>query len=130
LQRFSQIYIPFVSICRPDQRGSKELTNNEAEGLCVTDALAPRKHFFNLSALVDDLPTCALPAHQRTRLAGKIALGEDMIRDVRQALTLEVRQIEADTLDRGMVMPSMHVFVVHPNGQWDVRCIPIRISSP
>jgi hypothetical protein len=108
---------------------SEVLTNNEAQGLSLTETFAPREHVLDLSALVDDLPTCTLPAHKRTRLAGKIALGEDVIRDVRQALTLEVRQVEADTLDSGMLVPSMHVFIVHPNGQGYVRCTHTRIST-
>jgi hypothetical protein len=108
---------------------SEELTNNEAQGLTLAMAFTPGKHILDFGALVDDLPTRSLPAHQRTCLARKIALCEDVVRDVRQALTLKVRQVEADTLNRGMLMPSMHVFVVHPNGQRYVRCTHIRISS-
>jgi hypothetical protein len=109
---------------------SGQLTDNEAQGFSLANAFTQREHVLNLGAFVDDLATWGLPAHQSTRLGGEISLGKDMVREVRQALTLEVRQIEAETLGRGMEMASMHVFIVHPNGQWDIRCIHIRISSP
>ena len=108
---------------------SAQLTNNEAQGLCLANAFTQSEHVLNLGALVKDLATWGLPAHQRTRLGGKISLGKDVVREVRQALTLEVRQVEAESLGRGMEMPGMHVFIVHPNGQWDIRCIHIHISS-
>jgi len=95
--------------------------NNEAQGLSIANTLAPRKHFFDLRALIDDLPTCSLPAHQRTRLARKVAFGEDVVRDVSQALTLEVRQVKADTLGSGVLMSGMHIFVVNPDCKWDIR---------
>jgi len=95
--------------------------NNKTQGLFIASTLAPRKHFFDFRALIDDLPTRALPAYQRTCLARKVAFGEDVVRDVSQALALKVRQVKADTLGSGILMPGVHVFVVHPNGKWDIR---------
>ena len=46
-----------------------------------------------------------------------------MIREVSQALTLEVRQIEADALGRGVRVATVYVFVVHPDGHGDIHCI-------
>jgi hypothetical protein len=55
---------------------------------------------------------------------------QDVIRDVRQALTLEVRQVETDTLDRKRagVQYAVHVFAVHPNSRGDVRCVNMTYS--
>jgi hypothetical protein len=69
----------------------QELANNEAEGFAFRDPLAPRKHVLDLGALVDDPPARALPAHKTACLSREITLGEDVVRDVRQALTLDVR---------------------------------------
>ncbi len=64
----------------------------------------------------------AFPRHQRTDLAGEIPLREDIIRNVREALTaLHVWRIKADPLCRGMMPRAVHVFVVHPNGSRNVR---------
>lgn len=109
--------------------GPKERTNNEAQGLAIANTLTPRKHVVNFSAFIDDLPARALPAHQRTRFARKIAFGEDVVRDVSQALTLKVRQIKTNTLGSGILMPGVHVFIVNPNSQGGVRCTHIHISS-
>jgi len=59
--------------------------------LVLANAFSQRQHVFDLGALFDVLPARALPGHQRACLAGKIPLGKDIIGDMRQALTLEVR---------------------------------------
>ena len=71
------------------------------------------------------LATHTLPVHERTRLGGEIPLGEDVVREVCQTLTLEVRQVETDALGRSDLVEAIHVFIVHPNGQGNVRYINI-----
>jgi len=95
--------------------------NYEAQGLCLAMALAPREHVLNLDALFDVLATDTLPVYERTRLGREVPLGEDVVREVRQTLTLEVGQVEADALGRGDLVRAVQVFVVHPNGLGDVR---------
>jgi anti-sigma-K factor RskA len=67
-----------------------------------------------------------LPGHKRARMAREISLGKDMVREVRQALTLEVWQIEADALGRSLGVPGVvtaYVFIVHPDGHGDIHCV-------
>lgn len=101
----------------------RKLTNDEAQGLSLAMTLAPGEHVLNLSVLFDVLPTCALPRYKRTRVGREITLGKDVVRDVRQTLTLEVRQVKADALGRGVRVYGVHVFVVDPDGLGHVRCI-------
>ena len=92
--------------------------------------LAPREHLLDLGALFDVLPTCTLPRYESTRIGWKIPLGEDVVRDVCQTLTLEVGQVEADTLGRSVRVYAVQVFIVHPNRLRHVRCIKIFASNP
>jgi hypothetical protein len=98
-------------------------TNYEAQGLCLAKTLVPREHVLNRDALFDGLATRSLPVHERTRLGGEIPLGEDVVREVRKTLALEVRHVETDALGRGDLVQAVHVFIVHPNGLGDVRYI-------
>ena len=100
-------------------------TNYEAQGLCLTKTLVPREDVLNLDALFDVLATRTLPVYERTRLGGKIPLGKDVVREVSQTLTLEVRHVETDTLGRSDLVRAVHVFIVHPNGLGYVRYINI-----
>ena len=102
-----------------------EPTNYEAQGLCLAKTLTPREHVLNLDALIDVLATHTLPGHERTRLGGEIPLGEDVVREVRQTLTLEVRHVEADALGRSDLVEAMQIFIVHPNDLGNVRYINI-----
>jgi len=95
--------------------------NYEAQRLCLAKTLVPREHLLNLDALSDLLATRTLPVYERTRLGGEIPLGEDVVREVRQALTLEVSQVETDALGRSDLMEAIHVFIAHPNGLGNVR---------
>lgn len=95
--------------------------NYEAQGLCLAKTLVPREHLLNLDVLIDVLATHTLPVYERTRLGGEIPLGEDVVREVRQTLTLEVSQVETDALGRSDMVEAMHVFIVHPNGLGSVR---------
>jgi hypothetical protein len=85
---------PYTSI-RLRQRllgtSSKQLTNYEAQRLGLANAVSSRKHVLDLDVLFDVLPARGLPGHKRTRLAGKISLGKDVVREVSQTLALEVR---------------------------------------
>ena len=98
------------------------LTNHEAQGLFRAGTFARRQDIFDLHIFFDVLPRSALPGHKAACLAGKISLGKDIVRDVSQALTLEVRQIEAEALGRGVGVPTVKVFVVHPDGRGDIHC--------
>jgi len=95
--------------------------NHEAQGLRLGKTLTPSEHVLDLDALFDVFPRRTLPGYERTRLGREIPLGKDVVRDVRQTLTLEVGQVETDTLGRTVWVYAVHVFVVHPNGQWNVR---------
>ena len=101
----------------------RKLTNDEAQGLSLAMTLAPGEHVLNLGALLDVLPTCTLPGYERTRVGREITLGKDVVRDVRQTLTLEVGQVKTDALGRGVRVYGVHVFVVDPDGLGHVRCI-------
>jgi hypothetical protein len=46
-----------------------------------------------------------------------------MVGKVCQALALEVRHIEANALGRSVGVPTVHVFVVHPDGYGGIHCI-------
>jgi hypothetical protein len=96
-------------------------TNYEAQGLCLAKTLVPREHVLNLGALFNALATHALPVYERTRLGGEVPLGEDVVREVCQTLTLEVRLVETDALGRSDLVEAMQVFIVHPNGLGNVR---------
>jgi hypothetical protein len=96
------------------------LTNHEGQGLRLAKTLTPSKHFFDLDALFDVLPARSLPGYERARLAGEIPLGKDVVGEVRQTLTLEVRHVEADALGRGVGVTAVHVLIVHPNGKGGV----------
>jgi len=67
------------------------------------------------------LSASPLPGHTAARLAGEIPLGEDVVREVRQAFTLEMRHIEADALGCGVGVSTLHIFVVHPDGCGGIR---------
>jgi len=98
--------------------------DDEAQGFILADAFAPRQNVFDLRVFFDVLSASSLPGHKRARLAREIPLGEDMIREVRQALTLEVWQIEADALGRSLGVPGVvttYVFIVHPDGHGDIH---------
>jgi len=95
--------------------------NYEAQGLCLAKTLVPREHVLDLDALFDVLATRTLPVYERTRLGGKIPLGEDVVREVRETVTLEVRLVETDALGRSNLVRAVHIFIVHPNGLGDVR---------
>ena len=69
------------------------------------------------------LPTSGLPGHKGACFAGEISLSKDVIGEVRQVLAFEIRQIEPDALCRGMGVPAVYVLVVHPDGEWSVRCV-------
>jgi hypothetical protein len=58
-------------------------------------------------------------------VGGEIPLGEDVVREVRQTLTLEVMQVETDALGRSDLVHAVHVFIVHPNGLGNVSYINI-----
>ena len=60
----------------------------------------------------------------------EIPLGEDVVREVRQTLTLDVRQAKTDALDRSDLVHSVHVLIVHPNGLGNVRYINIIGQFP
>jgi hypothetical protein len=96
-------------------------TNYEAQRLCLAKTLVPREDILDLDALFDVLATCTLPVNVRTRLGGEIPLGEDVVREVRQTVTLEVRLVEADALGRSGLVHAVHVLIVHPNGLGNVR---------
>ena len=106
------------------------LTDHEAQWLFLAKTLSPRKDVFDPGALFDVLSASAFPRHQRTNLAREISLGEDVVRDVREAFTaLHLSRVEADALRRSVMMMMMHmrmrtvyVFIVHPNGSRSVRC--------
>lgn len=66
-----------------------------------------------------------LPGYERAHFGGEIPFGEDMVREVRQTLKLEVRQVETDALGRSDLVHAVHVFIVHPNGLGSVRYINI-----
>jgi hypothetical protein len=100
-----------------------EPTNYEAQGLCLAKTLARREHVLNLDALFDVFATHTPPGYERTRLGGEIPLGEDVVREVRQTLTLEVRLVETDALGRSDLVEAIHVFIVDPNGLGNVRYI-------
>jgi hypothetical protein len=100
-------------------------TNYEAQGLCLAKTLVPREHVLDLDALFDVLATRTLPVYERTRLGGEIPLGEDVVREVRETVTLEVRLVETDALGRSNLVRAVHIFIVHPNGLGDVRYINI-----
>jgi len=96
----------------------------EAQGLILADTFAPRQNVFDLCVFFDVLSASGLPGHKRARMAREISLGKDMVREVRQALTLEVWQIEADALGRGLGVPGVvtaYVFIVHPDGYRDIH---------
>src|SRR6266403_408841 len=81
-----------VTINKPlEKLRSTRLTNHKAQRLFLADAFTPRQHVFDLGALFHVLPARILPGYQRACLAQEIPLGKDMVREVRQALTLEVR---------------------------------------
>ena len=101
----------------------KKPTDYEAQGLCLTKTLVPREHVLNLDTLFDDLAARALPVYERTHLGGEIPLGENVICEVSQTLTLEVRCIEADALGRSDLVRTVEVFIVHPNGLGNIRYI-------
>jgi hypothetical protein len=108
------------------RESSRELTDYEAQGFILADAFAPRQNVIDLHVFFDVLSASGLPGHKRARLAREITLGEDMVREVRQALTLEVWQIEADALGRSLGVPSVvtaYVFIVDPDGHGDIHCI-------
>jgi hypothetical protein len=111
-------------------RSKEKLTNYEAQGLCLTETLAPREHVLDLDALIDVLATHTLPGYEGTRLGGEIALGEDVVRDVGQTLTLEVRQVKTDALGRSELVLAVHEFIVYPNGLGNVRYINIFGQIP
>ena len=69
------------------------------------------------------LTALAFPGNEGARLAWEISLGKDMIREVSQALTLEVRQIEANALGRGVRVSTVYIFVVHPDCHRDIHCV-------
>jgi len=102
--------------------------DHEAQWLFLAKTLSPREDVFDPCALFNVLSASAFPRHQRTGLAREISLCEDVIRNVREALTaLHVCRVETDALRRGAMMMRMrmrravHVFVVHPNGGRGVR---------
>lgn len=101
----------------------KKPTNYEAQGLRLTKTLVPGEHVLNLDALFDDLATRALPVYERTHLGGEIPLGENVVCEVSQTLTLEVRCIEADALGRSDLVRTVQVFIVHPNGLGNIRYV-------
>jgi hypothetical protein len=104
------------------RRESRALTDHETEWLLLANALAPGEYVLDLGALLNVLSALAFPRHHRTGLAREIPLREDIIRDMRQALTaLHLGQIEADTLRRGMGARAVHVLIVDPNGRRNVR---------
>jgi hypothetical protein len=105
------------------------LTDHEAQRLFLAGALAPSQHVFDLHAFFDGLAALALPVNEGARLAREVSLGEDIIREVSQVLTLEVRQIEADALGRGLGVSTVYVFVVHPDGHGDIHCVFMIIRS-
>jgi len=94
--------------------------NYEAQRLRLAKTLVPREHVLDLDALFDVLATRTLPVYVGARLGGEIPLGEDVVREVRQTVTLEVGLVETDALGRGDLMRAVHVFIVHPNGLGDV----------
>jgi len=95
--------------------------NYEAQGLCLTKTLVPREHVLNLDTLFNDLATRALPVYERTHLGGEIPLGENVVCEVSQTLTLEVGGIEVDALGRSDLARTVQVFIVHPNGLGNIR---------
>jgi len=95
--------------------------NDEAQGLRLAKTLAPTEHVFNLDALFDVLATHALPGYERTHLGGEISLGEDVVREVRQTITLEVRHVETDALGRSDLVRAVHIFIVHPDDLGNIR---------
>jgi len=95
--------------------------NYKAQGLRLAKTLVPREHVLNLDALFDVLATHTLPGYERTQLGGEIPLGEDVVREVRQTVTLEVSQVETNALGRSDLARAVQVFIVHPNGLGNVR---------
>jgi len=95
--------------------------DHEAQGLLLADTFTPRQDIFDLTIFFDVLSTRALPGHAAAHLAGEIPLGEDVVRELRQAFTFEMRHIEADALGCSVGVPTMHIFVVHPDGRGDIR---------
>jgi hypothetical protein len=95
---------------------SKIVTYHEAQGLVLTDTFTPGQNVFDLRTFLDVLSTSGLPGHKGACLAWQIPLGKDVIREVCQALAFELRQIEVDALGRGMRVPTVYVFVMHPYG--------------
>lgn len=83
----------------------------------------------DLAVFFDVLSASALPGYTAARLAGKIPLGEDMVRKVRQAFAFEMRHIEADALGCSVGVPTLHIFVVHPDGRGGIRCVYSCINS-
>ena len=104
------------------RRESRTLTDHETEWLLLANALTPGEYVLDLGALLNVLSALAFPRHHRTGLAREVPLREDIIRDMRQALTaLHLGQIEADTLRRGMRARAVHVLIVNPNSRRNVR---------
>jgi len=95
--------------------------DHEAQGLALADTFAPGQHIFDLRVFFDVLSASALPGHERSRLAGEISLGKDMVGEVCQALTLEAWQIEADALGGSLGTCTVHVFIVHPDGHGGIH---------
>jgi hypothetical protein len=96
-------------------------TNYEAQRLSLAKTLVPREHVLDLDALFDVLAARTLPVYVRTRLGGEIPLGEDVVREVCQTVTLEVRLVQTNALGRSGLVHAVHVFIVHPNGLGNVR---------
>ena len=117
-----------INTCSP-KSSSKRPTDREAQGLFFADTFAPRQHVFDLHAFFDVLSASALPGDKRAGLARKISLGEDVVRDVRQALTFDVWQVEANALCRGVGFPTVNVLVVHPDGYRDIHYVPFLKSA-
>jgi len=67
------------------------------------------------------LSASALPGHAAARLAREVPLGEDMVREFRQAFTFEMRHIEANALGCSLGVSTVHIFVMHPDGRGDIR---------
>ena len=112
----------------------QRLTDHEAQGLLLADTFTPRQYILDFAVFFDVLSASALPGHTAARLAGKVPLGEDMVRKVRQAFTFEMRHIEADALGCSVGVPTLHIFVVHPDSRGGIRCVlqsvsPIRYST-
>jgi len=97
--------------------------DHETQWLFLAKTLSPREYVFDTGTLFDVLSARGFPRHQRTDFAREISLCEDIVRDMREALTaLHLCRVEANALRRGAVMMhTVDVFVVHPNGSRKVR---------